>query len=98
MIRSISLDLDNQIYLFFLFSMNFIFKHSINFHINTLEYNQYEKMPLHFPRPAYCEFINTSYRKHIMKTVHSPISNDPYSDEQNDELCYSFQSEHNVRY
>lgn len=31
-----------------------------------------------------------------MKTVHSPISNDPYSDDSNDDLCYNFRSEHNV--
>lgn len=31
-----------------------------------------------------------------MKTVHSPISSDPYSDDRNDDLCYSFRSEHNV--
>lgn len=73
------------------------FKHSINFHINTLEHDRYEKMSVHYPRPTYCEFINTSHRKHVMKTVHSPISSDPYSDDRNDDLCYSFRSEHNVR-
>lgn len=96
---NIQLDFFGQSILSILFFEFHFQKHSINFHINTLEYDQYEKRLDHFPRPTYCEFINTSHRKHIMKTVHSPISNDPYSDDNNntnDELCYSFRSEHNV--
>lgn len=68
----------------------------MNFHINTIENEYHKKMAVRYPRPTYCEFINTSHQKHITKTVHSPISTDPYSDEPSDELCHGFQAEHNV--
>lgn len=68
----------------------------MNFYISHSEKHHYEKMPVHFPRVTYCEFINTSYRKHIMKSVKSPVSNDPYSEDPSDDLCQGFRAEHDV--
>lgn len=59
--------------------------------------NQYERMPIRFPKVTYCEYINTSYRKYFMNSFKSPVSNLPYSDDPNADLCEAFRADHDVR-
>lgn len=70
----------------------------MNFYISNSEHHHFERTAIRYPRVTYCEFVNTSYRKHIMKSVKSPVTNGPYSEDPNDDLCQGFRAEHNVNH
>lgn len=58
--------------------------------------NQYESMPIRFSKVNYCEYLNTSYRKYLMNSMKTPVSNFPYSDDPNVDLCEAFHADHDV--
>lgn len=59
--------------------------------------NQFVLFPFRLPTMNMCEFLNGPYRKYFMKGNKYPVSNFPYSEDPDEDLCKQVISETDVR-
>lgn len=58
--------------------------------------SHFNQLPLRDNRVSICEYMNTSYRKYLMKSLKPPVSNFPYSDDPDEDLCDAYRADHEV--
>lgn len=59
--------------------------------------NQYVLYPIRLPTMTMCEFLNGPYRKFFMEASKPPVTNFPYSEDPNEDLCKQIMSDKDVR-
>lgn len=72
------------------------FQHTTHIYHKTLGGDQYDRLPVQFPRESFCSYVNNFYRRHFMNSLKQPVSNFPHTDDPNEDLCRAFQSENDV--